>query len=230
MAMGFVYVIESPADVDLLDGRTEGRSLCEALRLAEIPHWYSLVTTPATFQQSIGDRLSEALSRIGQPPILHLSMHGNNDGVALTNGEFLPWESLRKQLAPLTNAMNGGLLICMSSCFGTSGCRMAMHEQTYHPFWALVGNTGSALWSDAAVAYITFYHAFFKDVPVDQCVERMKVASGDSNFMLFSGHAVKAGWAAHMAKIRQEQLAEAVRSYAAQAKSGGLAGIFARKA
>ena len=225
MTSGFVYVIESPSDSDLLDGRTEGRSLCEALRLAEIPHWYSLVTTPATFADSIGRRLSEALSRFSQPPIIHLSMHGNNDGVALTNGEFLSWGNLRTSLAPLTNAMNGGLLICMSSCFGSSGCRMAMHEETDQPFWALVGNSGSALWADAGVAYITFYHLFFKDVPVEQCVERMRLASGDNNFMVLSGHAVKADWAAHIAMVRREQLAEAVRSYSANNR-GGLGALF----
>lgn len=225
MAKGFVYVIESPSDADLLDGRTEGRSLCEALKLAEIPHWYSLVTTSKTFEESIGTRLSEALSLFNQPPIIHLSMHGNNDGVALTNGEFLSWENLRKSLAPLTNAMNGGLLICMSSCFGSSGCRMAMHEEKGHAFWALVGNSASALWADAGVAYITFYHLFFKDVSVEQCVERMRLASGDNNFMVFSGHAVKADWAAHMEKIRREQLAEAVRNYSSKNQSG-LGGLF----
>lgn len=225
MASGFVYVIESPSDSDLLDGRTEGRSLCGALRLAEIPHWYSLVTTSATFSDSLGRCLSEALTRFGMSPIIHLSMHGNNEGVALTNGEFISWNNLRTSLAPLTNAMNGGLLICMSSCFGSSGCRMAMHEETDHPFWALVGNSGSALWSDAAVAYITFYHLFFKDLPVEQCVERMRLASGDNNFMVLSGQEVKAGWATHIAKVRREQLAEAVRSYATK-NQGGLNSLF----
>lgn len=229
MATGFVYVIESPSDDDLLDGRTEGRSLCEALRLAEIPHWYSLVTTSKTFEESIGRRLSEALSRFNQPPIIHLSMHGNNDGVALTNGEFLSWENLRRSLAPLTNAMNGGLLICMSSCFGSSGCRMAMHEENDQPFWALVGNATSALWADAGVAYITFYHLFFKDIPVEQCVERMRLASGDNNFMVFSGYAVKADWAAHIAKVRREQLAEAVRNYSSKNQSGLVGALFSQQ-
>lgn len=228
MTIGFIYVIESPSDVDLLDGRTEGRSLCEALRLAEIPHWYSLVTTPQTFEESLGRRLSDALKQFNQPPIIHLSMHGNNDGVALTNGEFLSWENLRRSLAPLTNAMNGGLLMCMSSCFGSAGCRMAMHEKNDQPFWALIGNSTSARWADAGVAYITFYHLFFKDIPVEECVNRMRLASGDNNFMIFSGHTVKAGWAAHIGNFRREQLAEAVRSYSAK-NQGGLGGLFSQQ-
>lgn len=225
MTQGFVYVIESPADTDLLDGRTEGRSLCEALRLANIPHWYSLVTTPKTFEESLGTRLSEALSRLNQPPILHLSMHGNNEGVALTNGEFLTWENLRRSLTPLTNAMAGGLLICMSSCFGGAGCRMAMHEEKDYPFWALVGNSQSALWSDAAVAYITFYHLFFKGIAVEQCVERMRVASGDNNFMVFSGQSLKADWASLMEKSRRDAHVQALQNYSSS-NTGTLGGLF----
>jgi len=225
VTQGFVYVIESPADTDLLYGRTEGRSLCEALHLADIPHWYSLVTTPKTFEESLGSRLSQALSRSEQPPILHLSMHGNNEGVALTNGEFLTWENLRRSLTPLTNAMAGGLLICMSSCFGGAGCRMAMHEEKDHPFWALVGNSESALWSDAAVAYITFYHLFFKGNPVEQCVEGMRIASGDENFMTFSGHSLKKNWASLMEKSRHDALIQAVQNYSSS-NTGTIGGLF----
>ncbi len=222
---GFVYVIESPADMDLLDGRSEGRSLCEALRLASIPHWYSLVTTPKTFEESLGSRLSEALSRFNQPPILHLSMHGNDEGVALTNGEFLTWENLRRSLIPLTNAMDGGILICMSSCFGGAGCRMAMHEEKDYPFWALVGNSQSALWADAAVAYITFYHHFFKGIPVDQCVDRMRIASGDNNFMAFSGQSLKADWTSKMENSRCDAFVQALQNYSSS-NTGTLAGLF----
>jgi len=51
---GFVYVIESPSSSDLLDGRTEGRALTEALVLAQIPSWYSLVTDQVTLCSAIG--------------------------------------------------------------------------------------------------------------------------------------------------------------------------------
>ncbi|TXH72844.1 hypothetical protein [Thiobacillus sp.] len=222
----FVYVIESPADADLLDGRTEGKSLCEAFQLADIPYSYSLVTTPKTLEESLGPRLIKALSHFNQPPILHLSMHGNDEGVALTNGEFLTWANLRKLLTPLTNTMEGGLLICMSSCFGSSGCRMAMHEDTDHPFWALVGNSQTALWSDAAVAYITFYHLFFKGVSVEQCLERMRSASGDNNFMVFSGLSIKANWASFMEGSRRASMVQALRNYSSTVgTSGGLLNI-----
>jgi hypothetical protein len=89
MANAFVYVIESPSDTDLLDGRMEGRSLCESLQLAGIPHAYSLVTSQRTLSEALSTRIAEAMKKFpGRYPILHLSLHGNSNGVALTNGHL----------------------------------------------------------------------------------------------------------------------------------------------
>lgn len=209
MVNGFVYVIESPSDVDLLDGRSEGRVLCQALKLAGIPHWYSLVTTPKTFELSLQERLVQSLkAHPNMLPILHFSMHGNNEGIQISSGDFLSWTQLRHAIAPINNQMNGSLLISMSSCMGGSGCRMAMHDGKSPNFWALVGNSGEALWSDAAVAYVTFYHLFFKGVAIEECVAAMRQASGDQRFMAFFGADVRSGWETFQEQNRARAMAE----------------------
>lgn len=195
----FVYVIESPSALDLLDGRTEGRLLCEALQLAGIPHWYSLAASRATFVEALDARLKQAWDQFRVPPILHLSVHGNERGVALTDGAFIPWYELRQMLRPLNQWMNGWLLITMSACYGSNGCVMAMHSEDEPTFWALVGNTGVATWSDAAVAFTTFFHNFYKGNGLDDCVERMKVASGDNNFVGVFGLNAKQHWVNQLA-------------------------------
>ncbi|HEY9596692.1 MAG TPA: hypothetical protein V6D33_03370, partial [Cyanophyceae cyanobacterium] len=50
----FVYIIESPSNVDLLHGRQEGCVLSEALRLANIPHWYSLTSDRTMLDEALG--------------------------------------------------------------------------------------------------------------------------------------------------------------------------------
>jgi hypothetical protein len=204
MLEGFVYIIESPSADDLLSDQVEGRALCSALHLARIPHVYSLTSDLQTLQTALGPRLVQTLQEPaiqGRRPILHLSMHGNDSGVGLTSGEFLYWEELETELQPLMNFMRGGLLITMSSCFGLAGCRMAMNSTTNQPFWALVGHSGSVDWSDAAVAYITFYHQFFKETPLQAAVELMRMASGDARFLCLEGHALKASWMQSVAGI-----------------------------
>lgn len=220
---GFVYVIESPAGRDLLDGRTEGRVLTETLRLAGIPHWYSLASDRAMLSEALGHRLGEAWKHHQKIPILHLSMHGSADGVALTSGEFVSWHDLRELLLPMIRAMQGGLLVCMSSCFGSSGSRMAMYADNEPHFWALVGNSASPTWADAAIAYASFYHLFFKGFNIKVCVDSMKVAGGDHNFMYLLGADMKAGWDAFIQQ-HQQQIAAAVPQAAVETESKGRAG------
>jgi hypothetical protein len=193
----FVHIIESPSAADLLGDQVEGRALCNALELARIPHAYSLATNKEMFRKALMNPLA------GKPsnpllresiPILHLSMHGNADGVGLTSGEFISWNQLRSDLAPLLAGMGGHLLICMSSCDGAMGCRMAMNDETFPSFGALVGNTKSVDWGDAAVAYISFYHQYFKYKPIEECVRIMREASGDDNFFYVSSEAAKQAW------------------------------------
>jgi hypothetical protein len=194
----FVYIIESPAPGDLLDGRTEGNVLLNSLRLAGVRPWYSLATNLATFRIALLNRLGEAMKALQSRPVIHLSVHGNDRGVELTDGTFLTWETLREELRPITNWMQGNLLICMSSCAGSSGCRMAMHEEADHPFYALVGNTGSPDWSSAAVAFVAFYHRLFRGANLHDAVRAMNEASGDGCFLPFFGSEIKRDWTARM--------------------------------
>ncbi len=207
----FVFIIESPSEDDLLDGRTEGRALHEMFRLSGTVGWYSLITSRNMFYQVLNKRLPEALQCFSPKlPIIHLSMHGNTDGIELTNGDYITWDELRIALAPLNNAMSGGLLICMSSCFGSSGCRMAMHEDNERPFWALVGSTSSPSWENAAVAYITFYHQFFKQQSVENAVHKMNVASGEKSFIWHYGKDVQQGWTSHVNQLKSNALVSAL--------------------
>lgn len=191
----FVYVIESPSDIDLLDGRTEGRALCETLRLACVDHGYSLVTTLQSLRYALKDRLIEIGSHFPHKiPLLHLSVHGNDDGIQLTDGCFLSWDELRQELNPLMHALNGVLLIGMSSCKGLAGIRMAMFEGEEKTFGFLVGNAGDVKWHDGAIAFSTFYHLLFKGRTVQHCVAQMNAASDDGRFMVFDGDKVKTDW------------------------------------
>jgi hypothetical protein len=220
MTQGFVYIIESPAPADLLDGRTEGRVLSEALRLNGIAYEYSLAADMVTLVQALGDRLAQTWLKHKQPPILHLSMHGNAEGVVLTNGHFLSWQDLRNQLLPLLRAMPNALLICMSSCFGYSGCRIAMYHDSEPHFWALVGHADTVDWTDAAVAYVTFYHLFFKGRSVPDCVDAMKVASGDARFLATLGADTRRHWIEYTRNLQPLGLLGMVNASSSTAGSG----------
>ena len=123
----FVYIIESPSDEDLLDGRTEGRVLAEALDLAGIDYSYSLVTTEKSLEIALYERLAEAINSHNKSPILHFSGHGNSQSLGLTDHTTLPWDELGNLLLPIKQEL-GELLICMFSCHGSFTKEMAKQK------------------------------------------------------------------------------------------------------
>lgn len=191
---GFVHVIESPSPIDLLDGRTEGRSLGQSFKLAGIEHAYSLAVNRQMVQLALTDRLESEMNRCRRFPIIHFSAHGNGEGLELTDGTMLSWADLSDLLQPIYRAVNSGLLICLSSCESASGMRMAMEDGTRRHFWALVSHMGKPTWSDCATAYIAFYNQFFKGCGLEASVEAMKAASGDNKFATWDGDEIKRGW------------------------------------
>ncbi|ELS31415.1 hypothetical protein [Pseudanabaena biceps] len=187
----FVYIIESPSKYNLLDGIMEGKALLESLRLAQIPTSYNLVIDREMLKISLTSKLIQECQRLGNKlPLLHLSMHGNENGIELSDKDFVSWQELWKLIAPLSNYMNGGLIICMSTCYGSYGSYMANFGKNNLIYASLIGNISTTNWADAAVGYITFYHLYFKELSIDQCVEAMKTASGDDGFRLHWGNEV----------------------------------------
>lgn len=134
-------------------------------------------------------------------------MHGKADGIALTNGDFISWPEFESFLAPLNNWVNGGLLICMSSCYGINAHCMASQNLNNNTYWALVGNSHTATWSDAAVAYITFYHLLFKGIDLDSCITGMRTASGDNNFYYIYGNQARQNWLNYINATQQNIIA-----------------------
>ena len=203
MTQGFVHIIESPSSEDLLKGETEGRVLSQAFALAKIPQWYNLVTDRYTLNLALGSQLTAAYNYWKKLPVaLHVSMHGNHSGVKLTNNEWILWPELRDYFLPLIRVTQGRLLITMSSCSGSFGYQMALFADNEPTFWALVGNLNPVTLSDLAIAYSSFYHLLFKGYPLSTCVDSMKAAAGNPNFIWHSGQATRANWIAFITAHR----------------------------
>ena len=179
----FVHIVESPSSLDLLDGRTEGRSLSAFLDLAEIPNSYCLATDSETFALAMNDRLFDGINKHEAFPLIHLSTHGNKNEIALTNNHRISWDSLAGELSPINQAMNGLLVVCLSACQGISANNMVW-KAAQLPMKTLVASRGDVGWHEAAVAFATFYNHFLKlDKTVEESVNAMKAASGRDDFM-----------------------------------------------
>ena len=182
----FVYVMESPSATDIYDGRSEGGCLGQVLKLNNIRCVTRTAVNKPAFVSALYTGLAEAINaETGKQPILHISAHGSTDGIQLTDGSIVSWDELRELLKPVNKALNGRLVVCMSSCKGYMGTRMAMEQlQQEYPFFALVGSGDSPTWSETAVGFSTFYHQMVRGSHVSAAVAVMRAASGHAHFFV----------------------------------------------
>lgn len=182
----FVFVTESPSAPDLYHRRSEGDIVRQAVELNGIRCVVKTAISAMAFDACLKIGLSEAMASMpGYIPLLHISAHGDVSGIQLSDGYVMPWAELKDHLRPVNAALGGSLVVCMSSCEGYAGIKMAMHpEESDLPYFALVGCGAQPTWGETAVAYATFYHQLWRGEYIADSVAAMRVASGNQQFFL----------------------------------------------
>ncbi|MDI1437509.1 hypothetical protein [Polyangium sorediatum] len=152
-----VHIIESPSADDIFTEQYEGQILRGALRYGQVPVELHTVVDPQHFARALAAVINSYKRDQDSFPILHLSMHGNENEVAFTNGDTVDWPALGEGLSLINEALHDKLLVLMSACQGYNAARMARREG-HAPFFALVGPTANISWKDTVAAFGAFYH------------------------------------------------------------------------
>jgi hypothetical protein len=173
-----VHVIESPSAADLLDQRQEREALRRALRSSGVGIEDYLAVNRAT----LASALVRAVRTPGVPKarfmIIHLSTHGSPHGIELTSGEEVGWAELGEAFRCINEAVEGRLLLCLSACHGLRALKMVKLGHSL-PFGLLVGPTSEVYWTDAMVAFLSFYHlVILKGRLPEAAVYAMNTAAG----------------------------------------------------
>jgi hypothetical protein len=186
MSHFFVYIIESPSAPDLYHRRSEGQVLLEALRLNQISSVARCAISRVAFDAALRVGLTEELTGFqGMTPIIHISCHGNSEGLQLSNGDFISWTELSDLLRPINEALNNQLVLSMSCCEGYAGIRMAMTlDNTADPYFCLIGTPDKPTWADTCVAFTCLYHRINKGAHISDAVDAMRSASGVDTFFV----------------------------------------------
>ena len=225
MAHSYVYIVESPSPRDLSDGRTEGLALCESFKLSRTKHTYTLAVNRDEFLRAFTldeneSKFRDEFQRHGCFPVVHLSMHGNDQGIGLTDGTMISWNELREILKPINEALPDGLMVTFSTCGGASSTIMSMVTGDEKPFFATVGSCDNVHWEDALVAYIVFYHNWLRgDKSAYECVTLMKAASGHDGFIVYAGPQQKQEYIAY---VNRQAVVEALSTPPPSTGIGGL--------
>lgn len=174
----FVFIIESPA---INERESEGNIIKHAVKQNGIPCFLETISALSEFEDCLF-KLNDAMN--DHPdcmPILHISAHGNDEGIGLSNNDYINWDKLREMLRPVNEASNNeSLILCMSSCNGYRAVDMAMHPNKNQnlPYFALIGTDNKPTWTETKKAYETLYDQLYLGKHIDTAVKAMSHASG----------------------------------------------------
>lgn len=202
-----VYIIESPSGVDFYHGRQEGVALSSMLNLLGIRSQLKIVINSDAANAAMTHGVREYISKNGSAPfILHLSCHGDAQGIAWSNNKVWTWNDLRSYLVNINSILGGDLIVCMSACKGYYACITAMSddESAPLPYHGLVGTPGDIPWSKAAVAFATFYNLIRDGVDIREASQRMNLAANLTGEQAFIADFAKETHVNFMERLRQE--------------------------
>jgi hypothetical protein len=147
-----VYIIESLDPDDEGNGRLEGVFLSHVLRLHGKNPRYQYVRTRAEFEKAI-----RAFGKSNYR-YLHLSCHGDPEGLCTTNQEEIDFDELAEMLEP---HMAGRRLF-------VSACKMVHSDLAKAVIpasgcYSVVGPTHNIAFTDSAVVWAAIYHLAFSE-------------------------------------------------------------------
>jgi len=182
-----VFIVEAPSDLDLFVRRTESEIIQRFVELSNMPCVSNTAISSRVLTECLLTKLPQTMAQYpGHIPVLHISAHGNSEGIQLSMDDFLEWTQLREILKVVNKRLGGHLVLCMSSCEGYSAIRMAMYpEETEFPYFVLVGCGSTPTWSETTLGYQAFYHHLLnRGENIFVAADHMRSASGNHYFWL----------------------------------------------
>jgi hypothetical protein len=177
----YIHIIESPGEADLKAGQCEGKVLSEMLRLIGIEFEYRMVRTMQDWENALTEFTTQVKGK-NRIPLLHISMHGNEDSLALTDGSKIRPDELGDQFRSVKTRLNGKLVTCLSACSGFFPAAYACRGDV--PFGMLIAPWKKVGWAEAALWYCVFYYRLFHDLDPTTAGQAANAAIGNDE--LFS--------------------------------------------
>jgi hypothetical protein len=187
-----IHILESPSSEDRKADRREGYALGEMLKLSGIKYEYYDINNLSDFEESfqtLTAKIKERQADYGAVN-LHISMHGNANGVGLTSGEFVSWEKFAEELKKMASVLGQitipqvNLKFCpiglhFSACDGVNAHKIDnFADENEALFIHVLGPNKAVAWDDSLIAFMTFYHNLLShNIKAKDAVVRMNFAS-----------------------------------------------------
>lgn len=149
-----IFIAESNDPEDFYSGRLDGFAANEVLKVRDIPSQYRIVFNREMLQKAIAEAVEF------EADIFHLSCHGGEDGVQLSDqrssGEILTWEEIASDFQPLAEKER---ILVNSSCKGGDGGVAEAFRKSKKRFGYICGSTSEIVtFHDSCLAWSVLYN------------------------------------------------------------------------
>lgn len=148
-----VLIVESSDPSDFYDDQLDGPSTLQLLRLFDIRCELRMVIDRAHFVKALEYAAAKDFD------VIHLSCHGNVNGVGLADDTFLRWAEFARLFQRHRVQLRA---LVMSSCYGASaGVGRAFEAHSLRPN-IIFGSTDARRYYDYSLAWAILYRLFKK--------------------------------------------------------------------
>ena len=193
-----IYIIESPSFMDIFENRSEISALSDMLNLANIENQVYKVSDRETLElafKSIADDFNSLSKKIVVN--IHFSLHGSEDGIALSDNTIIEWEEFSKIIKELNEAIGyirlgdkriSFLALNFSVCNGFSARKIEEYSSD-QLFYSLIGPTQTVSWADSLIGFAVYYHNLLKkNVIVKKAIENVNLILNENDlFKVIAG-------------------------------------------
>jgi len=149
--------------------RTTGTELYNALRSVKgfpVDLFFVTMTKKQEFLDHLKMVQHEART-LDHWPILHVEIHGNQNGLGFTNGSFLTWDELVTELRATNVALKNHLVITLAVCKGAYILR-TIQPQEPSPFFGIIGSFDEEDDIGLRAGFGAFYQSLFATLNFNQ--------------------------------------------------------------
>jgi hypothetical protein len=163
-----LHVIDAIDEASLKKWGPEAEALQTALKdtsLKIVPHRADGVPTLIEAINDVRTHRASYIDPRHAVPYIHISCHGNKNGLVIGESEQMSWRALSEALLPLLETTDYHLALSLSSCWGYRGGELAyVMSEDYRkrrPYYSLVGPTKKERIPELLATFAEFYRQLF---------------------------------------------------------------------
>lgn len=114
----------------------------------------------------------------GEQYCIHVIAHGNTRGLVIGPTDFVSWRDFGTALVPINRALNGQLIVNMTSCKGIHGIKGGDLATDRDPFFGILGVNHDLEFTEALTLNERVYRLWFGGMAINEIVHEINNTAG----------------------------------------------------